>query len=328
MARYYDITIGGGSGLHWTSHPSGPSGPRDTGALNVELDLNAVPADQPMGTGFCRVWGPGLDVISQSKSIANQPITIMGGMGAGLPLSNPSQAGLLVQGTINKLFANWEGTNQSIDLQITLGGTGQVTASNPGPNPQVPPLNFTLNWLKGQPLATALQQAIQQGMPGVNIAMNISSAIVAPQDQIGYYKNIFELASYVRRYSQMILGGQAPGVSIAPNGMNVTVDDGSTPQQAGQIQFQDLVGQPTWIDINTISFKCIMRADIKPLQTVTMPANTVGLGQQSLGAQTNQLAFQGSFYVTKVRHVGNFRQPDGSAWVSIFEASSQSGASQ
>jgi hypothetical protein len=31
-------------------------------------------------------------------------------------------------------------------------------------------------------------------------------------------------------------------------------------------------------------------------------------------------AFQGKFQISVARHIGNFRQPDASAWVSVFNA--------
>jgi hypothetical protein len=36
--------------------------------------------------------------------------------------------------------------------------------------------------------------------------------------------------------------------------------------------------------------------------------------------QTLQVSFQGKFQIATVRHVGNFRQPTGDAWVTVFEA--------
>lgn len=321
MSRYYDISIPG-MGIDWTSHPGGAGGVRDPGALNVELDLTGqTPADQPMGQGFVRVWGVGLSVLSQAKNFANQAIVVKAGMGVGLPLGNPSQAGVVASGHIFKFFGNWEGVNQSIDLQISAGGSGVNTTQTPGPNPAPQALNGTLDWKKGQPLGPALQQTLQQMLPNATVAMNISS-IVAPQDQQGYYANITELAQYIRRVSQMIQGHDKPGVSITPFGDKVTVDDATSPQQGGQISYTDLIGQPTWIDFQTISLKCIMRSDIHVSDMITMPSNSVALGQLTNTTQTNQVAFQGSFYVTRVRHVGNFRQPDGASWVTIIEASS------
>lgn len=324
MARYYDISVGNGA-YHWTSHPGGIFGDRDPGALNVELDLSVAPGDVPAGTCFCRVWGIGRDVISQAQDLAFQPITILGGMGGGLPLANSSQSGLLVGGNIFQLFANWEGVNQSIDFLISTGGLGQITTPTPGPNPKTPPLNLVLNWLKGTPLSVALQQTLQQGMPDFTVNMNISSSIVAPQDQVGYYSTLSDLAIYVRKMSQTILGDYTlPGVSIIANANTLTVDDGSSPSSGGTIQFQDLVGQPTWIEFKRISIKCVMRADIKAGDTITMPANTLALGQLTYGLDANYAAFQGTFNVASVRHIGNFRQPDGTAWVTVIEATSNS----
>ena len=50
--------------------------------------------------------------------------------------------------------------------------------------------------------------------------------------------------------------------------------------------------------------------------------------QSTVGAQSNprfrnSLVFQGQFTVAKVRHVGNFRQPDAASWITIIDAVSQ-----
>ena len=321
MSRYYDITVGG---LNWTSHPGGPGGQRDPGALDVELDLPALTAaDAPAGTGFCRVWGVGLAMISQARNFANQPIVIKGGMGAGLPLCEPGQSGIIANGIINKFFANWEGVNQSIDFSITAGGTGEKSPAAKGPNPYVPPVNGVLDWKKGQPLSGPLQQTLQQMFPRASIKMNIGS-IVAPQDMQGYHGSVGQLATFVRRMSQQIVGNNTEGVSIVPFGDTVNVFDDTYQPQGGQIRYVDLIGQPTWIEFNTIQVKVVMRGDIHLGDTITMPEGSIALGQLTAGDQSNAISFQGSFKVSSIRHVGHFRQPDGGAWCSIIQAVSVS----
>ena len=114
------------------------------------------------------------------------------------------------------------------------------------------------------------------------------------------------------------------------DGMNIIVGDGTSPTAAPIINFQDLVGQPIWTGVNTIQFKTVMRGDIKPQSTVTLPT-TLGSISAASGAEAGQASasntIQGSFMVTSERHVGNFRQPDWASWVTVFDAIQNNGGS-
>jgi hypothetical protein len=59
--------------------------------------------------------------------------------------------------------------------------------------------------------------------------MNISQNPVAPQDNIGYFSTLSELAFYVRKTSQAILGVGSQGVSIV-------MHDGIDVKQSGARQ--------------------------------------------------------------------------------------------
>src|SRR5262249_10576948 len=125
--RFYDVQIGDtASGLHYTSHPRGPAFPPDPGALNIEMDIQAV-GKMPTYEAYLRIWGVGIDIIGQARNLnappggAGLPITVKGGMGKGLPLANPSQAGVLVKGTIFQAYGNWVGVNQTLDIKMIPG---------------------------------------------------------------------------------------------------------------------------------------------------------------------------------------------------------------
>ena len=85
--------------------------------------------------------------------------------------------------------------------------------------------------------------------------------------------------------------------------------------------FQDLIGQPTWIEAPFIQFKTMMRADLKVGDQVTLPKTLVTNSAQAQSSLINQqVAFQGKFQIQTIRHVGNFRQATGDAWVTVFDA--------
>jgi hypothetical protein len=96
MSRYYRIEIDGGP--TYTSFNNGVTNPA---ALQVELDIPVAPFASPASTGaFVKIWGIPLDDIRQSKDLRFKGIKVFGGFQKGLPLANPAQAGLLVQGYI------------------------------------------------------------------------------------------------------------------------------------------------------------------------------------------------------------------------------------
>ena len=312
MSRYYEVKIDGGA--TYTSHPGGQFDPN---ALNIEMDLQITGAATPGQGCYLKIWGVGLKAISQANQLFNKSITIRGGMGKGLPLANPAQAGVLINGLISRPFGNWNMTDQALEMIISAGGTGNATT---GPNPKPSNPHIVMSWTKGQPLGQALQQALSSAFPGAKIALNIAQNIVAPQDQHSFHANLQQLSYFVGRISQQIVGGNYQGVSIVPKGNQISVFDG--PQSgAGQISFTDLVGQPVWIGPKTIQFKTVMRADINVGDSKTLPktwVNSSPEGAGNLGA--DQQGIQGKFQIIAHRAVGNFRQPSGDAWVSIFDA--------
>ncbi len=117
------------------------------------------------------------------------------------------------------------------------------------------------------------------------------------------------------------MGGNYLGVRTAINGNTITVTDGTT-QQGGvkQIAFQDLIGQPTWFAPDTIQVTTVMRADITFGDMIQLPPTltTTQAGSYNSIFRNNSV-FQGTFIVTGIRHVGNFRQPQAEAWVSTFQ---------
>lgn len=304
--RFYNIVVGG---KQYNSLG-------DPGALNVEVDIPVVPFATPMGFAMVRIWGVSLADIGQANNLKGQTAQVFGGMAAGLPLANPAQAGLLVQGYVFQAFGNWIGVEQTLDIIIAPGsdpvGTGSPTA----------PANIVLEWKKGQPLSGAIQKALQTAFPGLQVSVNVGSNLVPPSDQIGYYRSLAELAQFVKQASKNInKDPNYAGVDITLAGTQFSVYDGSQQQASGkQIAFQDLIGQPTWIEAPLIQWKTAMRADIKVGDPVTLPPSQITNTQQAQSSLVNQsLNFQGGFTVSLVRHVGNFRQPDAASWVTIFE---------
>lgn len=88
-----------------------------------------------------------------------------------------------------------------------------------------------------------------------------------------------------------------------------------------QIEFTDLIGQPTWISYGVVSILCVMRSDIHTGDHILMPKNSRPLIQAASFSQyRDDSAFQGQFEVQSVRFLGNSRQPTADSWITIIEA--------
>lgn len=315
--RYYDITLSGG--LEFSSLLG--SGGTDPGALNVELDCYVYPIATPAGATMVTIWGSGITTVAQAKNLWGQTVTIKGGFAPGLPLATAASAyaGVLLKGSVFQAFANWIGTEQTLNLVII---PGPVTTQTPQPTRPNPPHNLILNWKAGTPLSAALQNMLQGAFPGYKVSGTINSGLVLPHDEQGFFGHLNELGPWLRTRTQAILGGTYPGVDVVFDGQQFTMfDNTSNENTPKQIQFQDLIGQPTWIEYPTIQFKSVMRADLKVSDGITLPQTQVNNTQQAQSSQANQyVGFQGTFKVGAIRHVGNYRQPSGESWVTIVNA--------
>ena len=326
--RYYAIVITDSSGNAPPNFPaiqgadvtganfcSFINGQSDPGALNIELDIPQAAMHNAIGGTYVRVWGISLQQISQVSSLnqANSPfnVKIYGGMRAGLPLANPQQSGLLIQGSILNAFANWIGTEMTLDLTIAppLGTTSETGYKN-----------ISHNWQANTPLSQALQQTLTTAFPGFTPKINISPNLVVPYNDTGFYETLEQYANYIFQISRDVVKTSGySGVRISQNGGNINVSDGTQASSGNkQINFQDLIGQPTWIGLNTISVKTVMRADLDISDVVALPNSLVTTTSASAPQYRSQTSFQGKFMVQEIRHVGNFRQPDAASWNTTF----------
>lgn len=286
-----------------------PNGVYDPGALNIELDIPVVEMAIPAGGGFVRIWGVSIESIAQGANLNGQRIVVFGGMSKGLPLANPKQQGMLLQGIILNAFGNWQGTTQTLDMIVQFDG-GTITD----------PKNIVLTWAANTKLADAIRATLSVAFPAYTANISISDNLVLAHDEPGYYQTIGQFAQYVRQVSQSIIGGDYPGVSITVRDREFIVFDGTTPTTPRQIAFTDLIGQPTWISLFQVNFKTAMRGDLTVGDYIKMPPGQQMLTPRSYSQFRQGSVFQGTFQIDKVRHVGNLRQPDANSWVTVFDA--------
>lgn len=326
--RYYNITVGG---TNWCSVINGQN---DPGALDIELDITDAPNGQVI-TGWLKIYGIPQDLIKQAVNFSFQPITIFAGMTEGLPLANrqvPHQ-GQLVSGTVLSTLGNWIGNELSIEFIIRPGGNvGGPTA----------PKNLVHNMPAGTPLSAAIQNTLTTAFPGIKVNVNISPNLVLTYPDQGFHSGLEQYQNYVKQLSHDILGTPQTtgykGVQIDTSKNNeFNVFDGTVLAGAITLQFDDLIGQPTWVDSYEIQIKTVLRGDIVTANSsgnlqVTLPQGILVTstpnayqmfvpGQAILSSQPGDiLNFQGTYIVKSVRHIGRFRQPTGEAWVSVITA--------
>lgn len=310
--RYYRIEVSGDDGTVTNTYASFVNGATDLGALQVELDIMVTTQATPIAASI-KIWGVSLQTIAQASDFNGKQIKVYAGMQKGLPLANPAQAGLVVQGTIYQAFGNWVGTSQWVEFIVVTNGAalGQK-------------LNITMNWKKGAALADAIRQTLSIAAPDYKLNIAISAKLVLGSDETGVFQNMAQFAQYVKDTSIAILGKDDmtyQGVNILVAEKAFTIFDGTTQSAPKQIAFTDLIGQPTWIDPATIQVIAVMRADLSPGDYVQLPPAQTTTTAASQSQFRDKSVFQGAFLVSEVRHVGNFRQPDAQAWVTAMNCS-------
>ena len=309
--RYYELSVTpqGSSkpSRVWTSHPNNVI---DRGALQIEYDALVGPYGTPTGASTITLRGIALKDLTQPQQFAGMTLELKAGMKAGLPLVNPSQAGTILKGQVFQAFGNWEGVNQTLDF-VVLPGT--YTLDNPG--------NFVLTWRAGTKLSDALLQTLDVAYPNAPISMNISSDLVQNHDEIGVYDTIDQLAQVVGDITEGVFDNR---VTIGIQAGKIVVFDTTYSPAPVQLVFTDFIGQPTWINVNTIQVKLVARSDLQMGSIVRMPQglqNLPGFVNTTASSYPSsikyQTTFQNNFIVQELRQIGNFRAADASQWVTI-----------
>ncbi|EEF3815544.1 hypothetical protein GO150_002191 [Salmonella enterica subsp. diarizonae] len=337
--RYYDIQIFGSSkdgksDVLLKQHSSHKNGVYNPGALMIEFDILRFGESTPQGETHLTIWGIGPKEMQQARqNLFGKRIKIFLGMKSGLPLAGKVTApGLVLDGTINQVFGNWQGTDLRLDFLIVVGPIGETKDG------VISPLQLTLDWRPGQKLGVALTRCIQT-IGGYKPNINISDRLVINYERPMFCNSIELLARDLKVLSKSIIKDSGySGVEMAiVNGNEIRVWDNDynyhpdktskssavvRNQNPTQIEFNDLVGQPTWIRYGVVSLICVMRTDIQVGDHIRMPQKALPMIQASSYSQyRDDSAFAGDFSVSSVRLIGNSRQPTADAWVAIIEAS-------
>jgi len=321
-------------------------------ALRFQVDAPVAAQHAPKASAFIRIWGISLGEIAQSADLTNLNIRVSGGMGQGLPLSNPAQASTLFTGQILQSYSNWEGCDQNLNIYVAPGGSSQsasqitgqpstfVTVPTPASNKN--PGNLVFYWEPGQNMIIPIVQTLAVAFPQYQIKGAISDNLVlAGAPAVGFFANMSQFSQYLHDKSLSIIGGYAPDLQLYP-GVHIylqnntwIITDTTSLTQTKQINLQDLIGQVTWHSANTCTAYTVLRGDINPGDIVRLPNNlgTINASQpwaQPAGTQTLPgsggyssknigLVFSGVFQVTSLRHVGDSRGAENTAWLTTLE---------
>lgn len=328
--RYYDLKITKSDGSIFKEYTSLLSpGKTNPSALNIEFDIYVANLAQPTGLSLIRVWGISLQ--DMSLDFTNMNIQLMGGMQKGLPLANPAESGLLVTGSIFQFYTNWKELEQNISFVFSppVGGTDSSSPAAFGADLNTTnsaPKNIILHWMAGTPLSNALRTTLSNAFPGYTLNINLNANLVLNWTQKGVYQTLPQLMNILNGISKSIIGGDYPGISISISGNTLNVFDGTSQTTPKNIAFTDLIGQPTWINFNTIQLQLVMRGDLTLSDFIMLPQTLTVNSQAALYNYRNNLALQGVFQIIQIRHVGNFRNPSANAWITVVDAITQASA--
>ena len=280
-------------------------------ALRVDLDIFQTLYHQPAQNGLLTIHGVSFEDLNQSANFNNARIRISIGMSRGLPFASPEQAGEIIDGTILQCFGNWQGTE--VNLNFIIVGLTYIS-----PNDQI---NFGFTWMAGTTLENAIRQSLNIAYPNVPIYGSLSSDLVYNQDQSWQYDNIISFSTYINKKSKQIIKNNGYlGASIASTNQGFLITDGTATTNTTNINFYDIIGNLTWIDIATVQAKLVMRGDLNIMDKIVFPKGSpITNSPANFGQNRNNLAFQGVFQILKIRHVGNSRQADANSWCSIVD---------
>ncbi|MBP2171013.1 hypothetical protein J2125_004205 [Erwinia toletana] len=329
--RYYRLEIADKYGRPAIARDGTLIGPFDTSVsagsgLHIDFDATIAGYDIVKSGTRITLYGLPVSMLSQSVQLSGYYLKLKAGFTAGLPLANRNQADWIISGEIYNCYANWIGTEQSLNFIV-----------NPCPlfNDEGQALCITLSGKKGDNLGEVVKQALKGAYPNTDVITTVSNKLALPEDATGVCPRMEPFSTMVRSLSKSIIKDDGySGVQIVRQNGAIHIFDNwwVSRDDAKQILPQELIGQPTWAGLNQVSFTCPLRADLRCGEKISLPQNIIS-GPSSLLSVNNQhsspmlrnnVNFSGIFLISSVRHVGKYLLADSSnAWVTIYEALAQ-----
>nr|WP_246769554.1 hypothetical protein [Escherichia sp. E2593] len=172
-----------------------PIGPFDTSetpgcGLHVEFDFEVTGLDVVCSGTMLTIYGLPIDMLKQSVSLQGCLVRMKAGFVQGLPLANKDQQGEVIYGEIYLAYANWIGTNQTLNLVINPG----IRKTDDGK-----PFSIEGQGEAGERVGDVLVRALQKTYPNKLIDCTVSDNLVLPEPWTGKYTEIGSLAMVVKK---------------------------------------------------------------------------------------------------------------------------------
>ncbi|ANP08774.1 hypothetical protein ACVD2J_10460 [Escherichia coli] len=326
--RYYRLEIiNPKTGKPPVDSNGNPIGPFDTSetpgcGLHVEFDFEVTGLDVVGSGTMLTIYGLPIEMLQQSVNLNGCIVSLTAGFASGLPLANPDQQGEIIYGEVYMAYANWIGTNQTLNLVVNPVYRKKEDGS---------PVRFSGTGFQGEKLGDVLSRVLKQAYPDKIIESSVSDNLVLPEDIPLVYLDIGSLAMAVRSLSKAIIrqkGYSGVGIIMLPDRIRLYDNSSLELGKIKKIEPYELIGQPTWIKPFTVSFKCPLRGDIRCSDVIELPQGMFSGASSILMTNTtapsviskNSTTFTGKFLVKSVRHIGAYLTADGDAWVTVFEA--------
>ena len=325
--RYYEVIITPIGGAPIIFSTNGSAGIPNGSALRIDLDLYQQFASKANLSSFIRLYGISYKLIGQLSNLNPQlPLTnpnnwakiqVSAGMSKGLPFAKPAQQGVLIKGSIGQAFANWQGTEISLDLVIV-----------PEIGSNTDPVNIPFSWKKGKTLESAVRESLKIAYYEISVLGSYSSNLVYTEDQNGFYYDIDQFAKYIYNTSKSInIDPKYLGAQIIKTSEGYILTDGTaTTGSSTAINYTDIIGNLTWLNSLTIQAKLVMRGDLNINQKIRFPnGSPITTSVNSFTQYRNNPSFQGEYTITEIHHVGSSRQSGADNWVTIVNCQNLAG---
>lgn len=300
-----------------------PNERRISSPLQVEFDIDTNGLDGASQGASIVIYGLPLSMLRQAVNLQNTIINIYAGFSAGLPLANPKQQGLIFTGRVWNAYGNWQGVNQTLNLTVN----SMEYSDNEGK-----PLNIIMDGKKGEKVSDVVMRVLKLTYPNKKINVDIKQNLILNEDWVAPFRSLNQFSMALKKVTLSTNGAaKYTGVIVVAQKGEINVFDSSKKSEPIAIKSQDIIGQPTWLDYNglysQISLKTQLRADINvgdyiklPMDMVNGPFSILSVGSQmSILTETQRLNFTGIYMVRASRHIGDYYNNSGDAWVTVFD---------
>jgi len=321
--RYYEIVISPPEGVKVNSNTTlkysslASNGQANGAALQIDLDIFQTWYNQPAQNGYIKIHGVDFNALTQNSNfnpIGDKyfSIKVYVGMSKGLPYANPQQAGLILDGSILQAFGNWQGNQTSLDLIVIP--TAYIQTKN---------INLDWYWTTDRTLQQAVERTLNIAYNNPIIEGGFSPDLKYPQMQWGQYLSLTSFAKQIYKYSKEINPDpkyKGASITATPKGFFLWDGTQTTKTEVINVDFQDLIGNITWINTYTIQAKLVMRANLQIGNLIKFPKGVPYINTTGSYAQLrDDVNFNGEYTISQIRHLGSSRQPNGDSWCTIVE---------